>query len=141
MKKLAHRLALIGAFLQLSPLIGWLVMRQRMTSAVSGLNVNETDMQILITSISAATNQLGQSVDPLSWGFGAAWIGAVLFTTAITIGCYRRAWAFWFACLYGGLLTFGFPLGTLLGLFLLMYALGHRQEFGVPVPAPAVATA
>jgi hypothetical protein len=73
-------------------------------------------------------------------GLGLALVGILLFILAINAGKYRKTWAFWFACIYGGCLLLIFPDGLPFGIFLLVYALSKRNEFLSPRISSAVLT-
>lgn len=139
MKKWARSLALIGAFLQLSGFVGLLTTWHRFAEAQGMLDLSAPDVDRVTLSLGAMTQKLGSATDLFLLGLGAALLGIIFFIIAIMGGRYRRPWAFWFACVYGGLLMLIFPLGTLAGLNLLIYALSHRREFGRQVSVPAVA--
>ena len=56
-------------------------------------------------------------------------IGVVLVTVSL-IGCrYRAPWFFWFLVIDGAMLLFGFPVGTVVGLALLIFCFMQREEF------------
>jgi hypothetical protein len=67
--------------------------------------------------------------DGIRVGLSVAMAGLLLFIIALTRFQYRRRWAFWFACLYGGFLLFVLPATIPFGIFLLVYAFKKRDEF------------
>jgi len=136
MKRHAHLLALFGAFSQLLIPAGLLRYWMLLDSAMMRIDLSDTrDTKRMMDSIGQVMNSTRTSVDSFVWAFLLAMIGLVPFIYAMTRLQYRRPWAFWFACIYGGLLTFSPPVGTVFGLILLIYALSHRHEF-VPAPVP-----
>ena len=65
-------------------------------------------------------------------GLGLSIIGLVFLCVAL-FGCrYRAEWFFWFLVMYGGLLLFGFPIGTAVGIVLLVFCITRRHEFLKP---------
>jgi hypothetical protein len=137
MNKNAHYLAALGATSQILIPIGFLVLLWRLQSAVSGMNFSRTtDDEKLISHINVMTIQMGASHDSFIWAIGIAMLTLISFIFAITRLRYRRKWAFWFSCIYGACLMCLFPIGTPFGLFLLIYALLHRQQFMVSSSAP-----
>lgn len=130
MKKHAHSCALFGAVSQLLIPIGLVVSMFRLQAAASGLRLAQaTELRQITSSLSSATTQMAEAFDYHLATLGLAMVGLVFFIIAITRFKYRRPWAFWFSCVHGALLICLFPLGLPLGLFLLIYALIHRQEF------------
>lgn len=71
----------------------------------------------------------GDSLLITAIGFGISIIGIVLFMIALLGSRYRATWFFWFLVIYGGLALFNFPVGTLIGVFLLFFCLVNRSEF------------
>ncbi|MCX6854586.1 MAG: hypothetical protein NTV80_06735 [Verrucomicrobia bacterium] len=137
MNKNAHYLAALGATSQILIPIGFLVSQLRLQSAVSGMNLSNTaDVEKLSSQINIVTSQMGASHDSYLWAIGFAMLTLIPFIFAITRLRYRRKWAFWFSCIYGACLMCLFPIGTPFGLFLLIYALLHRQQFMVSSSAP-----
>ncbi len=132
MKNLTHVLALIGAGSQALLPIG-VVYAWRMLTLTPHVDLDSTDMDKTLAGVKTMIQQLQETSDKavvmLLGFFGFALLGLVLFGVALAFLRYRRAWAFWFACLYGSLLLLLFPVGTLFGVFLLVYALAHRSEF------------
>lgn len=142
MNRIAHFLALFGAASQTLIPISFVVSQFRLDAAVSGMDLSRpSDVQHVMSSFNTTISQMGSAFDFLLWSFGFAMLALVLFIVGITRLRYRRKWAFWFACIYGGCLACFVPLGTPFGLFLLIYALIHRQEFLPSAPAPAVSPA
>ena len=128
----AHSLAVLGAASQALIPLGLGISQWRLHTAVSGLDLNNLeDLERVTASIHVTTHEMGASVTPLAWALMFSLLGLVLFLIALIPLSYRRAWAFWFACIYGGCLVLAFPVGTLLGMFMLIYALRHRKEFAM----------
>ena len=136
MNRTAHFLAVTGVALQLLiPITLWMSIAD-MNSAVASLDLSQHDrVDRVMTSVGNVTGKMGTAVEPILWGGGLAIIGLVVFAIAITRFRYRRPWAFWFSCIYGGCMALVFPTGTPFGLFLLIFALTRRTEFGHP-PSP-----
>lgn len=131
MAKAAKIIALIGGVLQLAWLPGLLltlIQLDRTTSQFDSSKV--TNNNEVISMLSKATEAMGSSFDAYLLGLGLSLVGVVFFGYALTRLHFRQEWAFWLAAIHGSLLVFVFPFGTPFGLFLLIYALSHRTEFG-----------
>lgn len=142
MKTNAHYLAIFGASSQVLVPIGFAVSLLHLQSAASGQEWSQfDDLQHVISSFNTTTNQMASAFDFFLWAFGFAMLALVFFFVAIIRLRYRRQWVFWFSCIYGACLTCLAPLGTPFGLFLLIYALMHRQEFVPSASASSVSPA
>lgn len=142
MNKKAHYLAVFGGISQVLIPISLLISQFRLHSALAGVDLKHTeDAQQVISSMDTMFRQMGSAVDFFLWALGFALLGLVFFIIAITRFSYRRNWAFWFSCIYGACLTVLGPIGIPFGLFLLIYALIHRQEFLPPPSTPATSPA
>jgi hypothetical protein len=62
----------------------------------------------------------------------AGLVGLVLICDALVRDRYRAPWFFWFLIVYGPLLLFVLPWGTLFGIFFIIYALIRRRQFFQP---------
>ena len=135
MKTLPSALAVIGAMLQLALPIGLVSSQVLLHRSVSRFDLSHLDdVGSVSSAIRATTASMGTAMDHFWIGFGIALLGLGLFIIALTRLRFRHRWAFWFASVYGGFLVFVFPIGTPFGLFLLIYSLIHRVEFGVRPP-------
>ncbi|MCB1225016.1 MAG: hypothetical protein KDK99_04320 [Verrucomicrobiales bacterium] len=142
MKKTAPYLAVFGAASQTLIPIGIVVLQMKFQAAVAKIDLSgASDPKHVISITNATISQMRSASDFLFWIFGCALVALTLFIVSITRLRYRRKWAFWFACIYGGCLTCIVPLGTPFGLFLLVYALIHRQEFVPSASVPTTLTA
>jgi hypothetical protein len=142
MNRIAHSFAVFGAASQVLIPISFVVSQTRLDAALSGMDLSQpSDAQHVMSSVNTTISQMGSAFDFLLWVFGFAMLALVLFIGGITRLRYRRKWAFWFSCIYGGCLACIVPFGTPFGLFLLIYALIHRQEFLPSAPTPAISPA
>jgi hypothetical protein len=135
MNQLAHRMALVGAWSQVVLYAGIVVSLVVMSRAIGGMDFSQTnDMDLIMSQVSQVTQQLTHAVEMMNVAGVIAVGGLVSFLVALTRLQYRRRWAFWFSILHGGVLLFLFPLGTVFGVFLLIYAVSHHREFRGKVP-------
>lgn len=126
----AHFLAVAGAGSQILILVVWVISQWRLRSVVSAMNLEKAgEVPQVAASLQTVTAQMGRELDVWLGAVGLALLGWMLFIYAITRLKYRRLWAFWFACIYGACLICVVPLGTPFGLFLVIFAWIHRQEF------------
>ena len=116
-------LALIGAFLQLGPvvgLIGTVIGMRRAFDTLGAAGIADPE------KLSA---NIGEVLIATVIGLALGVIGIVLLCIAL-FGCrYRAEWFFWFLVIYGGILVLQFPVGTALGLVFLVFCLTRRNEF------------
>jgi hypothetical protein len=125
MNKSAHSRAILGACLQMALPAG--IMSQKLMMSAWRMEISKP---YNVDEIVSTIRRLDETTYGFVWaGLVVSLIGFILFTQAITAQRYRRSWAFWFACVYGSLMTVTFPFVTPFGVFLLVYALIHRKEF------------
>jgi hypothetical protein len=62
-------------------------------------------------------------------GVAVSVVGLVLVVLALTRFRYRSEWLFWFLTVYSALLLLVIPIGTVVGVFFLVYCLTRRYEF------------
>lgn len=133
MSKLSHYLAVTGAWMQVSQVVGIGIMAVQMNRAVKDMRFeNPDDTAAVVESISKVTQRLGQASEgAMIWGL-LAMLGMAMFLIAVIKLRYRRLWAFWFAVIYGILMLPSFWVGTVVGLISLSYALFCKREFFEP---------
>jgi hypothetical protein len=135
MNQRAHRMALVGAWSQVVLYAGIVASLVVMSRAIAGMDLSHAnDMDVVMSQVSQVTQQLTQAAEIMNVAGVIAIGGLVTFVAALTRLQYRRRWAFWFSILHGGVLLFLFPLGTVFGVFLLIYAVSHQREFRGKVP-------
>lgn len=125
-------LALAGAFLQCGPLIGLIGTFVGMRRA----------FQTLGSSGIAQPSQVAAAIDTVlivtAAGFVLGIIGLLLFLISHFSYRYRAPWVFNFLVIYGAVLLFAFPIGTIIGIALLVFCFTHKDEFlsrkQAPVP-------
>jgi hypothetical protein len=69
-------------------------------------------------------------------GLFVSLIGLVLICLALFVSRYREPWFYWFLVIYGITLLIAFPVGTVLGVMLLVYCVTNKAEFLSPRPPP-----
>ncbi len=108
-------------------------MSVQMNRAVKDMRFEDPDNTgAVVESISKVAQRLGEaSQSAMIWGL-LGMLGMAMFLFALIKLRYRRVWAFWFAVVYGAVLLLSFPLGTVVGLMSLSYALFCRREFFEP---------
>jgi len=62
-------------------------------------------------------------------------LGPVLLLVSLVGFRYRAVWLFWFLIITSILSLPAFPVGTIMGIVILIYSITHRNEF-LPPPAP-----
>jgi MotA/TolQ/ExbB proton channel family protein len=119
------KLALTGAILQLGPLVGLL---GTVVSVIHGFNTLESSSPGIADPQRLRAN-VGETLYATIAGLILSLIGLVLLFIAL-FGCrYRAEWFFWFLVIYGALLLFGFPIGTVIGLIFIIFCLTRKHEF------------
>ena len=133
MSKLSHNLAVIGAWMQVFPVVGIGIMAVQMDRAVNEMRFESpNDTAAVVESLSRVTHRLGQASEgAMIWGL-LAMLGMAMFLFAVIKLRYRRVWAFWFAVVYGFVSLLSFPVGTIVGLMSLSYVLCCKREFFEP---------
>lgn len=75
------------------------------------------------------SENIGEVLIATAIGLGFSLVGLVLIGIALFASRYRAPWFFWFLVIYGGLLLFNFPVGTVFGIFILVYCLTNKTQF------------
>ncbi len=115
--------ALTGAILQIGPIFGLIGTIFGMLETFRVITVEGTgEAEDLSAGISAAlvSTQIG---------FVFGFVGMILLAIALFGYKYRAKWFFWFLIVYSAFSILGFPIGTILGIALLVYVLKRKQEF------------
>ena len=117
-------LALTGAFLQLGPIVGMVGTTIGMMHAFKTLESSNgiSDPQRLSANIS-------EVLIATVVGLGLSLTGLVLICIALFASRYRAPWFFWFLVIYGAILLCGFPVGTVIGIIILVYCLTNKAQF------------
>ena len=116
-------LAITGAVLLFGPLIGLLGTVAGMMGAFQTLG----DKGIAHPKMLAASVQI--TLLATAGGMVLGLIGVILLIISLFNCRYRATWFFWYLVIYGGLIMFGFPIGTIIGVALLGFCLTHKDEF------------
>jgi hypothetical protein len=124
-------LAIVGVFLQLVPVV-WaavfvfsFIRRIELMASTSGDAANLKSEEVT----RMATELMREQLTLIIIGGLVGLIGLVLILISLTTKRYRAKWFFWFLIIYGLVLVCGFPVGTVLGGFFIVYCLMKRQEF------------
>jgi multisubunit Na+/H+ antiporter MnhC subunit len=121
-------IALTGVFLQVATILSTIGTVLGMRHAFSILHASPTG----ISDPRQLASAIGDVLIITAIGVGIGLIGLVLLCIALLGSRYRAEWFFWFLVLYGTLMVFTFPIGTLFGIFFLIYCLTRRHEFLKP---------
>jgi len=135
-------LALAGALFQIAPAV-WTafylatVARLFLVAVQAGQNSPGTEAEAVAAEMERMGNALriGLIAGVLGMVIGLA--GLVMLTVALLKSRYRAKWFFWFVLVYGVMLLPAIPVGTLAGLFFVVYSLQKRHEFSGQSPAAA----
>lgn len=116
-------LALWGAWLQLGPVFGMIGSVIGMTRAFNEIGTEGAGApEVLAEHISLALRTTAYGMIP-------ALIGFVLLLIALFSSKYRAPWFFWFMAIYACLSLLGFPVGTIIGIVILVYIIPRKEEF------------
>jgi len=121
--------AIVGALLQLWPAIWlWLFFKTLFGLVAAAQQqpggFKPDDLQAMAQTLHQKFGGLGNW---LPWF--ASLIGLYLIMEALTSLRYRARWFFWFVIVFGVLILWAFPIGTLAGIFYIGYAWKRRREF------------
>jgi len=123
MKK-GRKLALWGAWLQLGPVFGLLGTVVGMIGAFE-----EISKEGSTGSPEALSENISLALTTTAIGIIPALIGMILLLVALFSSKYRALWFFWFMAIYAGLSLLAFPIGTVLGVIILVYIIPRKAEF------------
>jgi len=120
-----RKLALWGAWLQLGPVFGLLGTVVGMIGAFAELaNQGSTE------SADALAENINVALITTAIGIIPALIGLVCLLVALFASEYRAPWFFWFMAIYAALcILVGFPVGTIIGIIILIYIIPRKKEF------------
>ena len=129
--------ALAGAFLQL----GWIV---GIAGAFFGMHMAR---HALANNTASNPQELAHSINVTlictSIGFALCFAGFVFICIAFFGSRYRGRWFFWFLIDYGVILLLAYPVGSAIGICMILFAILRRREFFIaakntpPNPAPS----
>lgn len=115
-------LALWGAWLQVGLILGILGMVIEMIRSFRLHRESTVSAEELAIEISAGMN--------LSMvGMLASLVGMILLLVALFYSKYRAPWFFWFMAIYAGLSLLAIPIGTVIGIIVLVHIILRRDEF------------
>jgi magnesium-transporting ATPase (P-type) len=133
MKK-GKKLALWGAWLQITPvfallaaLFGPAISMLASFGALTefGQNAEETS-DALASNMSLALNLTALGIIAAFLGL---FLGLIFLLIALFSSKYRAPWFFWFLAIYSVLSLLAFPIGTAIGIILLVHIIPRKEEF------------
>ncbi|HSI14422.1 MAG TPA: MotA/TolQ/ExbB proton channel family protein [Chthoniobacter sp.] len=119
-------LAVVGAVLQLGPVIGV------MATSIGMLHSFGVLAQENVSDPRALAGKMGEVLIFTLLGFLVGLIGLILIFVALVRSQYRARWLYWILVADGFLYQIAFPIGSLVGIGLLVYCFTHRAEFLKP---------
>ena len=123
--------ALVGTYLQLAPVVGLIISAVQMFRGFQVIiDRGYCDYEELIQCIS-------DSMYPSEVGFLISVVGMVFLGFSLLYQKYRAPWFYNFLFVFAIFSILGFPIGTVVGIFLLIYLKKCRAEFlGEEIPHP-----
>lgn len=112
--------------MQAGPLIGMMATVIGMRKAFCSLGASGINDPVQLS------NNIGGVLVATAIGISIGLIGAILLFVSLLGFRYRAAWFYWFLVIYGVNILFAFPVGTVIGPFLLVYILTNRNQFLAP---------
>jgi len=123
-------LAIIGACMQVGTPIGLITTVIGMRRAFSVLGSSGVGDP---TQLSAA---IGDTLISTAIGLSVGLIGVILIAVSVLAFHFRTPWIFWVSIIVSIFFLLVFPIGTIMGIVILIYSIMHWKEFLTP-PAPA----
>lgn len=123
-RRRGERLAVIGALLQVGPVLGGIVTGALMLRTFAKLD----QVASRLDDPSFVSGAIGAVLIPGLIGTVLGVIGLVLLCVALLRDRYRAEWFFWFLVIYGGVLIFALPP---VGIFFVVYCVVHRESFEI----------
>ena len=121
-----RKLALWGAWLQLGPVFGILGTVIGMIGAFGQISEFEQNDQ---GSAEALANNISLALNTTAIGIIAGLVGLVFLLVALFSSKYRAPWFFWFMAIYSVLSLLAFPVGTVIGIIVLVHIIPRKEEF------------
>ncbi len=131
MNKPGRTLALTGAWFQLGPLFGLF------GTIIGMLGAFQTMGSEGMGKPESLADDIGVALITTAIGLCIGLIGLILMLIAIFRFKYRAPWLFWFLMVWSILMLFNFPIGTVLGIGLLVYLITHKDEFEAKTEPPS----
>lgn len=123
MNTIGKKLAITGAALQLGPILGLVGTIIGMISAF--LTMGSAGME----QPEALADDIGFALITTAIGLCVGIVGLILMLVALFGSKYRAPWFFWFLMVWSVLWMLNIPVGTILGVGLLIYLITHKAEF------------
>ena len=122
-KEKGRTIALWGAWLQLGLVFGIGGTMVGMINAFGRMTTDQPgDAELLANDISFALVTTAIGLIPAS-------VGLVLLGIALFGMRYRAPWFFWLLIIYSGLCALAFPVGTIIGVAMIIYLIWIKHEF------------
>jgi hypothetical protein len=118
-----RKFALWGAWLQLGLVCGLGGTIIGMINAFGKIAENEIEDPALLA------NDISFALITTAIGLVPALLGLIFLGIALFGKKYRAAWFFWFLIIYSCFLALYFPVGTIMGLALIIYLIWNKDEF------------
>lgn len=125
MKK-GKSLALIGALLQFGLVFGLLGTVIGMLGAFNEIKEHKIEEE---NSTEALAESISLALNTTALGILTALAGMVMVLIALFAYRYRAPWFFWFLTLFSILVILLFPIGTVVGIVVLVYIMPRKKEF------------
>ncbi len=125
MKK-GKSLALIGALLQFGLVFGLLGTVIGMLGAFKEIKEHKIEEE---NSTEALAESISLALNTSALGILTALAGIVMVLIALFAYQYRAPWFFWFLTLFSIMVILLFPIGTVVGIVVLVYIMPRKKEF------------
>ena len=122
-KQKGRKIALWGAWLQLGLVFGLGGTVIGMINAFEKIALNEPGDPALLA------NDISFALITTAIGLIPALVGLIFLGIALFGKKYRAAWFFWFLIIYSCFLALYFPVGTIIGVALIIYLIWNKDEF------------
>ena len=124
-----HWFAIIGALMQIAPVLGMIATVAWMVRSFAALNTSPSGT----SDPSQLGALIGEALIATFVGMLISLVGAILLLLAVFPMRYRSPWLYWLLILLGSLYLLAAPLGTIIGIVFLLVASTKRQEFFPPL--------
>jgi len=112
-------IAILGTIMQIGPIYGLIITFNSFRNSLGNNDPNLMKDQISIA--------IDSSMDGIVLGF----IGLILILIALLKFKYKAKWFYNTTQLTALIYIFSFPIGTVIGIFLLVYLLFHKKDFNI----------
>ena len=112
--------------MQLGPVFGLLGTVVGMIGAFSQISEFEQNDQ---GSAEALASNVSIALNTTAIGIIAGLVGMVFLLVSLFSSKYRAPWFFWFMAIYSVLSLLAFPVGTVIGIIVLVHIIPRKEEF------------